>query len=110
MEGHFISGKWARSKVRARTDWDPAPVVNTSQVILKRCPHCKRVQHVHISARNEFHMCCEGHQMAIVGRLDKAVELQRDLTRAVRKFDFVLGRPKSNVHKPSDKARSKLPK
>jgi ribosomal protein L37AE/L43A len=108
-EGHFVNAKYARSGKR-RLD-DPTPVVPSSHVKLLRCPHCRRVRHIHIREADHFWTCCEGVQMIDTRQtLRSAQQTHIKLQKLARQYDFAEMKPRSNLHKPASRARSKMPK
>ena len=108
-DGHFINVRYGRSATRRRDD--PTPTMPAGHIKLLRCPHCHRVRHVHRSEASHFWTCCEGVEMVDTRQtLRTAQQKQHELQRLSRQYDFTEMRPRSNMHKPPSKARSKMKK
>ncbi len=102
--GHFTT------KSEHRRFGDPTPLMPSSHVHLFRCSWCHRVRHIPQHEVDWVHYCCEGRQMRRVSTVRKAMTLHDKLTKLVRMYDPVDMKPRSNLHKPASRHRSKLPK
>ena len=102
--------RYRTRSVQEKRERDPAGSVNISHLTAKRCRWCGRVMFVHISQRSMFHTCCEGTPMPEYHAMGRIKRRHDDITKLMRKWDFVNMTPKSNMHKPGWKGRSTFKK